>query len=344
MTIDNVIVSKQVNISAEKGTLDLRVQATDVRAEDAIRANALFDRFVGEMSGQRPITKHQIIVPWTDPEKTVVLAAKSVDDAWEDYHAAFPDSKREKKTVRRWWMNNQSLGKIDVSPKKIEAPRVKSQRCTTERKVAKKKTEIPAADGKRKGTHGFPSSESRFLIPSWSEDEKKIVSDCSTKEAAWDAYQKAFPRKRNQNAVFQRYYKLKKASTIKGEKKTVIVQKDPKSDPVGGTRPKEVKVKDLKIIEEPVEPKKGGPAPADTPSGQSGDNVITRYEGDGKDSDSKPVKLVRGMQVHYIGTHPHVAFQGLKEIKRVNELSGEALIDIGKGIEWIPTRDLAVAS
>ncbi|PKG31786.1 hypothetical protein, partial [Methanoregula sp.] len=106
--------------------------------------------------------------------------------------------------------------------------------------------------------------------------------------------------------------------------------------------PKEVKVKDLKITEEPLAPITAT-APVDTSSGQSSDNVTTPGQDDGKDPDQKTIRITRGMQVRYTGSHPHVAFQGLKEVKRVNELSGEALIDIGKGIEWIPTRDLVVA-
>jgi hypothetical protein len=46
-------------------------------------------------------------------------------------------------------------------------------------------------------------------VPKWAGKEKKTVSDCATKEEAWEKYQVAYPGQRNQSAVFQRFAKLK---------------------------------------------------------------------------------------------------------------------------------------
>ena len=343
------------NITTRNGKADLHfaVEAKGIPIEDAKAAGESFDLFLKDLQSELPDgarTRRRVFTMYNDDETKIIEDAPDFHTAWEAYHIAFPKSPRTYDAIRKQW-NKQHATDENPSPGSISETRHKPatndasippvQKCTDVRKVAKKKTEVLPAEGKRKGTRSLPSQGSRFKIPAWSDKEKVCIKDCKTKEEAWEKYQAEFPGQRNRNAVFQRFNKLKKTS--KAVKKTVPAQKDQKPAPGGGARPKEVKVKDLKITEEPIEPK-GSTVPVDTSSGQSSDNVITRNEGDGKDPDPKSVKLVRGMQVRYIGTRPNVAFSGLKEIKKVNELSGEALIDIGKGIEWIPTRDLAVAS
>lgn len=336
--IQDYELTKNIIISKGRANIHFAVEAKDVPIEDAKSAGDSFDLFLKDLQSEMPEgerTRRRAFKMYNDKEMQVIQDAPDFRAAWEAYHAMFPQSPRTYDAIRKQWNKQHAVAEEPSSaptsetrhkPAANDGPIAPPQSCDNARKAAKKPKAKAATV--RKGIN-------KWQIPFSATTQKK-------------EYQRAWLLCRIYNLPYPEALKKeqeKNADAGKApENKTKPVPKAKASEPVGGARPKEITVKDLKITEEPIEPKTAGPDKVDTSSVPCSDNVTTPDKEQGEDPDPKPAGLARGMKVRYIGSHPHVAFQGLKEVKRVNVRSGEALIDIGKGIEWIPTRDLVVAA
>lgn len=349
--IQDYELTKNTVIRNGKADIHFAVEAKGVPIEDAKSAGDSFDLFLKDIQSEMPDggrTRRRIFTMYNDKEMKIIQDAPDFRAAWDAYHAAFPKSPRTYDAIRKQW-NKQHAVAEDPSPAPSSETRHKpatndgpippAQSCNNVRKVAKN----PGKKASSKECINFKKDRHERTLNRWSDEEKTAVDTAKDVDAAWTAYQELPNATRNRNAVKQRWEKVQRLKKKISKKKPKTARHAP-PDQISAGKPQNIKVKDLTITEEPIEPKKGGPDKVDTSSVPRSDNVTAPDQEDGKDPDPKTTRISRGMQVRYIGSHPHVAFQGLKEVKRVNDRSGEALIDIGRGIEWIPTRDLAVVA
>ncbi|WP_292420703.1 hypothetical protein, partial [Methanoregula sp.] len=244
--IEDYELTKNIIIRNGKADLHFAVEAKEIPIEDAKAAGESFDLFLKDLHQEMPggaRSRRRVFSMYNDKELKIIQDAPDFHAAWKFYHEAFPGSPRTYDAIRKQWNKMHNAGdpatpdpseKTRHKPATTDVPNPPPQSCDKVRKVAKKKTEILAADGKRKGTRSLPSQGSRLQIPAWSDKEKACIKDCKTKEDAWEKYQREFPGQRNKNAVYRRFSGLKKkaAGTKTEEKKTSIKFTSP--EPVGG--------------------------------------------------------------------------------------------------------------
>ncbi len=313
-------------------------------------------------------------VRWLDDERAAIAVASSNEEAWILYHEKFPTSKRLRNNVRRMWDylkdNDRLVPKKEpatASSTKTSSKSARADIWSDEEKNAIKDCPDQKAAVKRyrkkfpKSTRKIWAIEQRWYIltkekrgastkpdekrvaagkdhrrenataPVWTPEQEDLVSKCKTKEDAWKKFQEVYPGQRNENAVHQRFNKLKHPV-----KKPQPEKKPEKPPAVPAKKPA------------PVPDKKPDPVPATPPTAKKTETlvyssgILTPAVSENKEPTYPATQAFsKDMKVRYTGVHPQ--FQGSGIVKRVNQISGEVLVDIKNGLEWIPGKDLAAA-
>lgn len=329
MTIDKLVVNKQINIHGDTADIALQVQASSIPAADAKSADVAFEQFLRTLRGQKVRQGDQVL--WTNEERETIRHAPNTAAAVEAYKQKFPDSKRGYSGISRMYLylKGRKGAAAAVPP---GAPVQKSAENVEKPAPAPVKPKSPEKKAPI-------SAKIKNLIVAWSPEEDGIIKDCKNKEAAWAAYHAKFPdSKRSESGVVQRYQKLLR---LKAKEKPAgkTVKKTPPAAP-GKDDETIINIKGAEGLDGAPENKgtekdpetpvpAGSPAPAETPAPAA-------------EPEAKPRPLiVTGIKVRQIGGRTR--FLGLATVKRVNALAKEALVDIGNGVEWIPFHNLAPA-
>lgn len=389
MTIDKYQVSKQIDYRGEIADVALQVRATGISSDDARAADMAFDRFLDILSGgaRQVIHEYRKTIPYSSDEEQVVRDAPDRFKAWDLYHASFPDSHRTRDSIRKKWVELHPMEETHKVPecfgKYLEHQGCRDNPCNdssacskaTPRENERKKEAaietlvpdekaVPAAD-ENPAVPEKTDQKTGGRVLGWTPEQRDLVSKCKTKEEAWQKFQEQFPGQRNENAVHQRFNKLKKAGKIAKKKTTraakpaydnepiiningldedlttALPEKNPTRKERGVTKHHAAEKKSAATAREKINAAaqtiaaaKQGPEDT-TPSTQPVDCVLVS-PGTGNTNG-----IVSGIKVRQIDGR--LRFHGLATVKRVNTVTCEALVDIGNGVEWIPCNKLAPA-
>jgi len=424
MPIDMYVVNKEIAYEGKIANVALQIRATGIPAQEARNVDKNFEIFVASLNGTAPIhqlsgapTLLQPIIRWTEEEYAPLKAAESTQDAWDAYHAKFPNSHRKKSSIMRMWTALQDKAKL--SSIKTAAAILPAAKKTSLKKGApgaaslaknfdaaqwseKERDSVRISNTRAEAVSNyrekFPDSkrsddaigrqfyemhpDKRSLDVPWTTEEKQPLLTADTIDQAIEEYQKLFPKStRSIPAIRREWYELrpeKRGDIPTGRKKGI-----PKKTPLKGTAREKYQIpfsttQDAKAynhgvyickkydkpyaealkLEEAADLAKKGPqqkpvpekkrtatmqpqpAPAKVPSTKK----VLLSSGVMSPDPKKPEppaapQFTKDMKVRYTGIRP--LFAGTGTVKRVNPQTGEVLVDINNGLEWMHGKDLA---
>ena len=284
---------------------------------------------------------------WSPDERKVITEAESRQSAIASYREKYPDSKRSDDAIGRQFYEIHPDKRSPDTPWTPEENQPILDADTVEEALAKyrqlfpesarseaavrrewyelrpeKRGEIPTGR-KKGGANKAPrkgTAREKYQIPFSSKEDKK-------------GYQNAVNLCKNYDKPYEEALKLKKVDQEAKKQKMAKPTHGPEK------RPEKIPT---------VPAKKPDPVPAIPPAAKKTETlvfssgILTPAVPENKEPTYPATQaFAKDMKVRYTGVHPQ--FQGSGIVKRINQISGEVLVDIKNGLEWIPGKDLAAA-